>query len=91
MEVRGVHDIFTPPTHIAVIPRYLDAKAAATADGRRLSIDKAAQALGVGRMTIKRAKDYLRRMEMERTTELYRELHARPDRASRWKPRTRKD
>lgn len=87
LEVRGVLDLFTSPSHIAVIPQYLEARASATAKDRKLSGDNAAKILGVNRMTIKRACDYLHRMKAEETTELYRELHDRPEHASRWKPR----
>jgi hypothetical protein len=67
-----------------VIPRYRAAKAAADAEGRKLSLDKMAKALGVGRMTVKRAKGYIQLMEAEKTTDPYRELQTCPENASRW-------
>jgi hypothetical protein len=91
MEHQASLDFFTPPDHIGVIPRYLAAKAAADAEGRKPGLDKMAEALAVNRMTIKRARAYIKLMEAEGTTDPYRELHARPEHASRWTPREKKD
>jgi deoxyinosine 3'endonuclease (endonuclease V) len=91
MEHQVMLDFFTPADHIGVIPRYLAAKAAADAEGRRPSLKQMGAELGVNRMTVKRARNYIKQMEEERMTEPYRELHACPKNASRWKPRQKKD
>jgi hypothetical protein len=90
-DIELVLNLFKAPVHIAVIPRYLAAKAAADAEGRKPSLEQMAEVLGVNRMTVKRARDYIRRMESEGTTDPYRELHARPEHASRWKPRRKQE
>jgi hypothetical protein len=91
MERQASLDLFDLPEHIRVIPRYLAAKAAADAEGHDLSLDQMAKVLGVGRMTVKRARNYIKLMETEGTTDCYRELYVRPEHASRWKPRRKKD
>lgn len=86
-DIELVLNLFESPDHIEVIPRYVAAKAEADAEGRKLSLDQMAGVLGVNRMTVKRARDYIKRMEAAGTTDPYRELHDRPEQASRWKPR----
>jgi len=86
-DIELVLNLFESPDHIGVIPRYLAAKAKSDAEGRKLSLDRMAGVLGVNRMTVKRARDYIKRMEAAGTTDPYRELHDRPEQASRWKPR----
>lgn len=76
-------DLFEPPLHI----RYLPACVGLRAEHPELSLKAVAATLGIHHMTVKRALDYQRRMEAEGVSDPYRDLHHRPDDASRWRHR----
>ncbi len=74
-------DLFEPPLHIRAIAVCRQARL----DFPQRSQRKIAAALGLNPMTVKRALDYLRRMEAAGLSDPYRELHAPPNHASRWR------
>jgi DNA invertase Pin-like site-specific DNA recombinase len=80
-------DLFEPPLHL----RWLTPCKAARQGSPRASLDRLAEALGIHRMTVKRAIDYLRRMEQAGTSDPYLEVSAPPRDASRWRERPKPD
>jgi DNA invertase Pin-like site-specific DNA recombinase len=76
-------DLFDPPVHIRHAPACLAAGQARPGD----SLEAIASGLGIGKMTVKRALDYCRRMEAQGVTDPYRELTSCPPNASRWRQR----
>jgi hypothetical protein len=76
-------DLFDPPVHIRHAPACLAARQAQPG----ASLEAIASDLRIGKMTVKRALDYCRRMEVEGVTDLYRELTSCPPNASRWRQR----
>ncbi|MBL8829736.1 MAG: recombinase family protein [Planctomycetaceae bacterium] len=84
-------DCFEPPLHIRAIAVCRQARLEFPERSQR----KIAASLGLNAMTVKRALDYLRQMESVGLSEPYRELHAPPNQASRWRrpeqPRRRRN
>jgi hypothetical protein len=76
-------DLFEPPVHI----KHVEACVAARATSPRAGLRAIAKTLGIGYMTVKRSLAYHRRMQDVGLDEPYREIHERPERASRWKKR----
>jgi site-specific DNA recombinase len=83
--VTSTIDLFDPPEHIRHAPRCWEAKQASP----EASLQDLADALGINRMTVKRALDYRRRMDEAGVSDPYKELTACPSAASRWRYRTR--
>jgi DNA invertase Pin-like site-specific DNA recombinase len=81
-----VVDLFDPPLHIAhasEVRQYMTDHPGAT-------LKAAGKALGLGHMTVKRARDYASLMGRAGIDSPYRELLEQPAHASRWKPRKAK-
>lgn len=77
-------DLFEPPVHIRFHSDCLALRAKEpTLSGRAM-----AERLGINAMTVKRAFDYLRRMEAAGVTEPYHVITSAPTAASRWHRRT---
>jgi hypothetical protein len=76
-------DLFDPPVHIQHMPACLELKQAEP----ELTLKQIGKRLNIGHMTVKRAFDYSRLMERLGTSDPFRVLTSKPDRASRWKPR----
>jgi hypothetical protein len=74
-------DFFEPPVHIRAIAACRQARL----DNPISSQRKIAASLGLNAMTVKRAFDYLGRIESAGLSDPYRELDAPPERASRWR------
>lgn len=82
-DVRVEVDLFDAPVHI----RHLARCVAAKQDNPTWSLKKIATELALNLMTVKRALDYARRMAGAGLETPYRELQARPSKASRWQLR----
>ena len=67
--------------------RHLRQCLAAREENPKLSLKKIAAVIDINHMVVKRAFEYARLMEAPGTSELYLELHARPEHASRWRTR----
>jgi hypothetical protein len=76
-------DLFRPPDHI----HWLEACTALQTGDANQSLTQIAARLGIGHMTVKRAFDYARLMNLAGTATPYRELTERPAKASRWHPK----
>ena len=76
-------DLFEPPVHIRHAPACLAAKR----DNPGATLQEIASRLQIGKMTVKRALDYCRRMEREGVSDPYQELFTCPPVASRWRHR----
>lgn len=76
-------DLFDPPVHIKHLAACVQAKEA----NPKASLRTLAGMLGLNYMTVKRALNYARRMTEAGLANPYRELHERPQNASRWKKR----
>ena len=84
-EIELVWDLFDPPVHIRAIPVYLELKAKAHKEGRKISLKKMQEISGINFMAFKRAGAYIRLMEQAGTDDPYIELVERPHNASRWR------
>jgi hypothetical protein len=76
-------DLFEPPVHI----RYMAACVAAKKANPVATLREIASQLGINYMTVKRALSYAQLMEKEGVTDPYKEIHTKPECASRWKKR----
>ena len=79
-------DLFEPPVHI----QHLAACVAARKANPNATLREIAAQLGINYMTVKRALSYARLMESEGVTDPYKEIHSKPECASRWKKRANK-
>jgi DNA invertase Pin-like site-specific DNA recombinase len=79
----GVFDVFDQPEHIRHLPRIRNFRQ----EQPGASYTQIAVAIGIGKMTVKRAMHYLKLMEQHGVCDPYVELTSKPVRASRWKHR----
>ncbi len=76
-------DLFEPSKMIGDVPKVMPLMR----ENPNIGPTAIANALEIGIMRAKRARDYVHLMDAQGLTEPYRELHERPERASRWQPR----
>ena len=79
-------DLFEAPVHI----RHMAACVAARKANPNATLREIAAQLEINYMTVKRALSYARLMEKEGVTDPYKEIHSKPECASRWKKRANK-
>lgn len=90
-DVELVWNLFTPAKHIRDLEVVLTAKR----ENPKLSLMKLANLLrakghDITHAGVKRTLDYAKRMAAEGLTDPYRELRQKPEQASRWKPRRKR-
>jgi hypothetical protein len=76
-------DLFEPPAHI----RFLDKCLQAAQEHPEATLREIAQIVGIGYMTVKRARDYVQLMKQAEASDPYRVLTSPPSDASRWRSR----
>ncbi len=76
-----VVDLFEPAVHIRVMPKAVQLRALSP----RPTLKQIGAMLGTSYMTIKRALGYARLMQKIGARESYREVHDKPEYASRWR------
>jgi site-specific DNA recombinase len=82
-EISATLDLFEPAVHI----KYLAACLAMKEAQPKATLDEIAAALGINRMTVKRALATARLMQQGGVTEPFVEINQKPEKASRWKKR----
>jgi hypothetical protein len=82
-EISATLELFEPPVHI----KYLAACVAMKQAQPEARLDDIAAALGINRMTVKRALETARLMQQAGVTEPFVEINHKPEKASRWKKR----
>jgi hypothetical protein len=84
-------DLFESPVHIKHLNAVVQLRAEKLHRNQKASLDILARALGINRMTVKRALGYQRLMEAQGLTEPYRVLMEAPKNAARWKRRRNRE